>query len=128
MVFTASRVGDRKRNMAAGVDGVSGLRECVLRIEVGGIDACGLVDDDIASVLSHPVPTVRGRRAKVDDQRWIHLEWHAAALFWLNGDEEVAVPVLDPVAQQVTDLKRGYGGPRPWWSRPRPFGVVRAAG
>ena len=63
----------------------------------------------------------------VEDEWWIHLERHPAAVFWFDRDEQVAVPVLDVRAQQVADLQRGNGHHRWLWLRLWCVNDLRAA-
>ncbi|MGV0719222.1 hypothetical protein ABQF17_00840 [Mycolicibacterium elephantis] len=57
--------------------------------------------------MHRPVSAVGRRRVEVDEERRIHLPCHTAALFGFDSGEQVAVGVVDLVAQQVADLSRG---------------------
>ncbi len=127
VVFAASHVDDRERNITAGFDRALCLRDRALRVEVGVIDAGRLVDDHVPPLVGYPMPTIGCRRVEVEDEWWIHLERHAAAVFWFNGDEQIAVLVLDTRAQQVWNLQHGNGRDRRLWPRLRRVNDSRAA-
>src|SRR6478735_2839053 len=85
------------------------FRKRALRVEVGVIDAGCLVDDHLPPLVGYPMPTVGCRGIEVEDEWWIHIARHAAAVFWFNGNELVPVLILDACAQQVANLQCGNG-------------------
>ncbi len=74
------------------------------------------------------MPTVGRHRRVREDERWIDLSGDSAALFGFDRDEEVAILVLGPLAQEVTGLQRGDRRDRPLPARLRRLYLLRASG
>src|SRR6478736_958949 len=126
VVLGAPHVGDCERSFPARLDRALCFRKRALRVEIGVIDAGCLVDDHLSPLVGYPMPTVGCRGIEVEDEWWIHLARHAAAVFWFNGNEQVPVLILDACAQQVANLQCGNGCRRVLWPRLRPVNVLSA--
>src|SRR6478735_11270713 len=90
VVLGAPHIGDCERSFPARLDRALCFRNRALRVEVGVINAGCLVDDHLPPLVRYPMPTVGCRGIEVENEWWIHLARHAAAVFWFNGNEQVA--------------------------------------
>ena len=93
-MLAAPHRGDRERNAATGFEGALDLVDRGLGVEVGAVDADHLLDEHLPAV-DGPMPAVMCGRVPVEDERWIHLPRDRGADLRLDGDEQVAVGLLD---------------------------------